>query len=241
MIGTSSALLFIQGRLHPGQESVYARYLEGTRPLMAEYRAEIVVVGEGIDSEQTTDAWPVNAVLSFPDRQHAEGFLADPRYQALAAATRDVAYETLHLSLVAGRAPKARSAKTVAEEAFEEFRHGLAEGVWQPFLGRLTDDFVFRFPFGAWQGTHHGKDRAAAFFQFVSAAYAEGLTVTEVERVTAEADRVVFEFQDEGLLRGTPYANVVAISLDVRGEQICGYREYFGVVGPPPAEVIEAP
>jgi hypothetical protein len=35
---------------------------------------------------------------------------------------------------------------------------------------------------------------------------------------------------------GKPYANQVAISLDVCGEQICAYREYFGLVGPPPTE-----
>ena len=56
----------------------------------------------------------------------------------------------------------------------------------------------------------------------------------EVERVTAEDYRVVFEFRDHGSLRGRPYRNVVAISLDVCGEKICGYREYFGLVGPPP-------
>ena len=33
---------------------------------------------------------------------------------------------------------------------------------------------------------------------------------------------------------GKPYENLVAISLDVCGEQICGYREYFGLIGPPP-------
>ncbi len=52
--------------------------------------------------------------------------------------------------------------------------------------------------------------------------------------VNAEDDRVVFELRDSGKLRGQPYRNLVAISLDVRGEKISGYREYFGLVGPPP-------
>ena len=62
-----------------------------------------------------------------------------------------------------------------------------------------------------------------------------GLQITEMEAVTAEGERVVFEFADEGQLRGKPYRNRVAIALEVCGEKICGYREYFGLVGPPPS------
>ena len=42
---------------------------------------------------------------------------------------------------------------------------------------------------------------------------------------------MVFEFRDEGLLLNQPYKNRVAVSFDVRGEQISGYREYFGSDG----------
>ncbi len=236
MAESGPMLLFIQGRLVPGAEAVYQRYLAGTQPLMAEYKAEVLAVGAGVASEVTTDAWPINAVLSFPDRAAAAGFLGDPRYQAIKEAYRDKAYETLHLTLVAGRAPQVRTPKEVAEAAFEDFRHGLATGEWQPWLDRLSDDFTFRFPFGRWQGTHRGKDTAAEFFAFVRKVYPQGLFVTEIERVTAEDDRVVFEFHDEGMMRGAPYANFVTISLDVCGEKICAYREYFGIVGPAPEE-----
>ncbi len=230
------ALLFIQGRLVPDGAEVYERYLAGTRPLMAEYGAEVMVVGSGVASDHTSDAWPINAVLRFPDRERAEGFLGDQRYLEIKERYRDRAYETLHLTLVAGRQPRVRGPKQVAEEAFEDFRHGLASGEWQPFLDRLSDDFTFHFPTGRYQGMNHGKERAAEFFAFVSQAFQGGLTIEEVERVTAEENRVVFEFRDHGELRGQPYHNLVAISLDICGEEICGYREYFGLVGPPPAE-----
>ncbi|MDJ0661980.1 MAG: hypothetical protein QNJ42_21215 [Crocosphaera sp.] len=50
---------------------------------------------------------------------------------------------------------------------------------------------------------------------------------------------VIFEFRDEGLFRGVPYKNRVAISkrsasrcaFDIRGDKICAYREYYGSDG----------
>jgi uncharacterized protein (DUF1330 family)/ketosteroid isomerase-like protein len=229
-------VLVIQGELKPGGEAEYQRYLAGTGPLMAEYGAEVVMVGRGVASDHTSDAWPVNAMLRFPDRAAAEAFLADPRYLEIKGAHRDQAYETLHLTLVETRTPEVRTPKAVAEEAFEDFRSGLATGDWAPFLARLSEDFSFHFPLGRFQGLNHGKDRAAEFFAFVSQVYADGLFVDEVLGVTAEGNRVVFEFSDHGLMFGEPYANKVAISLDVCGELICGYREYFGLVGPPPSD-----
>ena len=227
-------LLFIQGKLKPGGEETYSKYLAGTGPLMAEYGVEVTAVGSGLASEHTTDDWPINAVLRFPDRDAAEAFLADPRYLDLKERFRDAAYETLHLTLVESRAPRVRTAKDVAEEAFADFRQSLATGEWQPFLDRLSDDFTLHFPMGRYQGLHRGREKAAELFHYVSQVFSEGLHIDEIERVTAEEDRVVFEFRDSGKLRGQPYRNLVAISLDVCGEQICGYREYFGLVGPPP-------
>jgi ketosteroid isomerase-like protein len=50
-------------------------------------------------------------------------------------------------------------------------------------------------------------------------------------RRSGGANTFVYEFRDEGTLRGEPYRNRVAISLDVCGGKICGYREYFGSDG----------
>jgi ketosteroid isomerase-like protein/uncharacterized protein (DUF1330 family) len=232
-------LLLIQGRLKPGGESAYGQYIKGTGPLMAEYGVTVDAVGVGFAGENTTEFWPVNAILRFPDEETAEAFLADPRYVEIKEKYRDAAYEELHLSFFTTRTPKIRTPKAVAEEAFADFRSGLATGRWQPFLDRLSDDFTFHFPLGAYQGLNHGKTRAGEFFAFVSQVYSDGLFVDEVLGVTAEGTRVVFEFSDHGLMFGKPYANQVAISLDVCGEQICAYREYFGLVGPPPEKKSE--
>jgi uncharacterized protein (DUF1330 family) len=233
---TDPVVLLIQGRLAPGGEAVYQKYLDGTGPLMAEYGATVEMVGHGVSSEHTTDAWPVNAMLRFPSRAAAEAFLADPRYLEIKRAYRDQAYETLHLTLVETRAPRVRTPRAVAEEAFRDLRNGLATGTWGPFLARLSDDFTFHFPLGKFQGLNEGKQRAAEFFAFVSQVYPEGLEIEKVHGITAEGNRVVFEFEDRGLMFGKPYHNLVAISLDVCGELICGYREYFGLVGPPPSQ-----
>lgn len=118
----------------------------------------------------------------------------------------------------------------VARQAFTHFEHGLATGDWQAFFDMLTDDFSFWFPLGQFQGLNVGKERAIAFFHYVSEVYSEGLTLT-LDRITSNETTVVFEFRDEGLMRGKPYKNRVAISLDVRDDKICGYREYLGSNG----------
>ena len=73
---------------------------------MEKYGATVVAVGEGVSTEHTTDGWPVNAVLRFPDRPAAEAFLSDPDYLAIKRLHRDAAYDVLHLSLFLGRPPR---------------------------------------------------------------------------------------------------------------------------------------
>jgi len=113
-------------------------------------------------------------------------------------------------------------------EAFEHFRYGLATGEWDDFLAMLTDDFVFYFPRGPYQGHNEGKDCAREFFDYVSEAFDDGLEVT-LDNVLHNETTVMFEFRDEGTLHGEPYQNRVALAFDVRGDKICGYREYFGL------------
>ena len=232
-------LLVIQGRLHANKEDVYEKYIAGTRPLMEKYGVEIAGVGGGIDSGHTTATWPVNAILRFPSARAAEGFFSDPDYEAIKG-YRDEAYAEMQLSLFHTREARTVGPRAVAEKAFEHFQHGLATGEWGGFLGMLTEDFTFCFPQGQWQGCHEGRDKADQFLHYVSAAFNEGLFVKEVVRVTGHGDTVVFEFWDEGKLFGKMYDNRIAISLDIRGDKICGYREYFGKVvipkSPPPAK-----
>ncbi|MBF2004488.1 nuclear transport factor 2 family protein [Chlorogloeopsis fritschii PCC 9212] len=119
----------------------------------------------------------------------------------------------------------------VAQQAFKHFRHGLETGEWNQFLDMLTEDFSFWFPMGKFHGLNVGKQRAQEFFQYVAQAFTPGLQVTSLDRITSNETTVVFEFRDEGLLFGQPYKNRVAVSFDVRGDKICGYREYFGSDG----------
>jgi len=121
------------------------------------------------------------------------------------------------------------TAERIARQGFEHFRQGLATGEWDAFLAMLSDDFTFRFPVGDWRGVHTGKDKAREFFQYVRKVYPDGLTVTNVQSVGISEHTVLFEFQDEGMLRGEPYNGHVVIAFDSDGEKITHYREYFGV------------
>jgi ketosteroid isomerase-like protein len=119
----------------------------------------------------------------------------------------------------------------VAQQGFKYFTHGLATGEWDSFLDMLTDDFTFWFPVGSFHGLNQGKERARAFFEYVSELFSPGITITSIERVTSSDTTVVFEFRDEGKMRGEPYKNRIAVSFDIRGDKICGYREYLGSDG----------
>ena len=121
--------------------------------------------------------------------------------------------------------------RAVADKAFDGLKQGLATGKWEAFFALLADDFTFWFPTGKYLGQHQGKAQAVEFFQYVSSAFPGGIHVVEVIRQSGSGNTFVYEFRDEGLLRGEPYKNRVAISLDVCGTKICGYREYFGSDG----------
>lgn len=114
-----------------------------------------------------------------------------------------------------------------AKKAFNFFSHGLASGEWQDFLAMLTEDFTFSFPVEPFQGNNVGKDKAARFFSYVSErVFTEGLFLT-VEGITSNDTTVVFEVKSQGLMLGKPYQNQAAISFDIRGDLVCGYREYL--------------
>jgi uncharacterized protein (DUF1330 family) len=100
------AYAVLQGRLKPGGEDLYARYLEGTRPLLLEYGVRVDAVGAGIESAHATACWPINGVLRFPSAEALRGFFADPRYAEIRRRYRDAAYEVLELSFFEGRAPR---------------------------------------------------------------------------------------------------------------------------------------
>jgi ketosteroid isomerase-like protein len=129
-----------------------------------------------------------------------------------------------------------RSTEEKGLAAFEKFRTGLSTGHWSDFTDLLTDDFTFYFPQGKWRGEHRGKSKALEFFPYVTSVFPGGITVTSIDRVLVSGDTAMIEFKDEGtmVLPGAPpkpYKNRVAIAYDFRGDQVCGYREYFGSDG----------
>jgi ketosteroid isomerase-like protein len=119
----------------------------------------------------------------------------------------------------------------VGHQAFENLHHGLATGEWNAMLDMLTEDFAFWFPVGPYHGLNVGKEKAKAFFDYVSEVFGQTIRLIKLERVTSNETTVVFEFRDEGMMRSEPYKNRIALSFDVRGDKICGYREYFGSDG----------
>ena len=119
----------------------------------------------------------------------------------------------------------------VARQAFENLTHGMATGKWEPLLDMLTEDFTLWFPMGKFHGLNVGKERAREFFEYVFESFSPGLNLTSLDHVTSNETTAVFEFRDEGPLFGQPYKNRVAVSFDVRGDKISGYREYFGSDG----------
>lgn len=119
----------------------------------------------------------------------------------------------------------------VAHQAFANLQHGLSTGDWNPMLEMLTEDFTFWFPVGPYHGLNEGKEKAQDFFQYVSEVFEQSIKLTSLDRVTHNETTVVFEFRDEGMMWQEPYKNRIAVSFDVRGDKICGYREYFGSDG----------
>ncbi|MFG6102644.1 nuclear transport factor 2 family protein [Leptothoe sp. EHU-05/26/07-4] len=117
----------------------------------------------------------------------------------------------------------------VAEAAFQDFSQGLSTGDWSRFLAWLSDDFTFWFPAGPFKGLNSGKEKATDFFAMVSKVFPEGLTLT-LERTFSSGNTVLFEVRSQGLMLGHPYENQAAISFDIAGNKVCGYREYLGVI-----------
>ena len=89
----------ILGRHHPGTEEAYGHYMKGSVPLMQRYRVGIEAVGPGMNSALSTETWPINIVLSFPDADHADGFFRDPEYVHIQETYRNVAYAEIHMAL----------------------------------------------------------------------------------------------------------------------------------------------
>ncbi len=120
----------------------------------------------------------------------------------------------------------------IAQQAFTAFAQGWATGDFQPFLGMLTDEFSFWYPYGTYRGKFTGQAGKA---QIIAKCHehtqaGDRLTFSPPHHVTRSETTVMFEFECEGVIDKAPYCGQIAIALDVKDEQISGFREYFGDV-----------
>jgi hypothetical protein len=120
----------------------------------------------------------------------------------------------------------------IAQQAFEAFEQGWATGNFQPFLNSLTDEFIFWYPYGEYRGKFSGYEGKAMIVAKCRGHSESGdrLIFSKPHHITSSSTTVMFEFECEGVLGGEPYEGRLAIALDVSGNKISGFREYFGDV-----------
>lgn len=119
----------------------------------------------------------------------------------------------------------------VAMTAWRALRDAHRDGDFSGYLALITEDYEFSMPLGEFRGLHCGRAAAAACYRQIAVSEPR-LTFHEPLRVSRQGETVVIEFEDEGTIMGKPYHNRIASSFDVRGDRICGYREYFGDIDP---------
>ncbi|HEU4404413.1 MAG TPA: nuclear transport factor 2 family protein [Polyangiaceae bacterium] len=135
------------------------------------------------------------------------------------------------------------AAERVARDAFERFRQGWRTGNFDSYLARLRrDDFEFSFPVGELRGRARGPEGYARMVRKLNADAQGGvrLELSEPLHVSTDGRTTVFEFESSGRIGEIDYRARNAIALEVEGDQVVGFREYFGDVdprmfAPPPA------
>lgn len=124
------------------------------------------------------------------------------------------------------------STLSIAQQAFASFTQGWATGDFQTFLDRLTDELTFWYPYGKYRGKFSGEEGKAQMIAKCRDHCAAGdrLAFSPPHHITSSETTVVFEFECEGVIESEPYSGRIAIALEVSGNKISGFREYFGDV-----------
>jgi ketosteroid isomerase-like protein len=117
--------------------------------------------------------------------------------------------------------------RSTALRAWQCLAEGHRNGNFQSYLEMLTEDYVFFMPLGEFQGRNVGRDRAARCYKTIAGAKPQ-LTFLEPSLVLVQNNLAIIEWEDEGTLMDLPYRNRIVGMFEVRGEQICSYREYLG-------------
>ncbi|MEM1293200.1 MAG: nuclear transport factor 2 family protein [Cyanobacteria bacterium P01_H01_bin.162] len=122
---------------------------------------------------------------------------------------------------------------TAARQAFDRFAEGWITGNFEPYIALLADEMIFWFP----MGTHRGKFEGVVGRQQMIAkchdhtAVGDRLTLHAPQYVLSDGNSVMFEFEVEGNYAGQPYRGHNAIAFAMKGDQVIGFREYFGDLG----------
>lgn len=129
--------------------------------------------------------------------------------------------------------PRGRVSR-VANAAMDRFDRGWQTGNWQPFLAMLTDDCSFWFPEDPARGRYDSASGRQALAEWTAFHAAAGNRVAgRRRRATVAGDRVFYEYDSVGASPGTAaYRNWELIVVEVRGDRISAFHEYWGDARP---------
>ena len=122
---------------------------------------------------------------------------------------------------------------TAARQAYDCFAAGWSSGNFEAYIALLADEMEFWFPMGTHRGKFSGADGRAQMIAKCRDHEAAGdrLTLHAPDYVSVGDGWVIFEFESDGNYAGQPYAGHNAIAFAMQGNQIVGFREYFGDLG----------
>lgn len=117
----------------------------------------------------------------------------------------------------------------VAIRAFRQWQSGWQTGNFTTFLSMTTDNFNFWSPAGQHRGQFSGAEgKARMVAKTREHSEAKDRLTLKPYRITSSGNTVVFEFGSVGMLSSKLYKGRNVISLDIEGDKVSGFREYFG-------------
>ncbi len=123
--------------------------------------------------------------------------------------------------------------KALAQRAIKAWEKGESSGDYSDFKSLLSTDFdLFSHPL---MGVFSGREARAKMEGMIAERekLPNALTFSQIVITTAE-DYAMIAFNSQGTVMGGkyPYQGYNVIGFKITGEQISGFREYFGFVDP---------
>jgi hypothetical protein len=124
--------------------------------------------------------------------------------------------------------------RQTAQKAYDAFAQGWATGDFEPYIAMLAPSFEFSYPTGEDRGRRTGAEGYQRMVSKVRGHSTRGerLTLMQPLRVTVGGNTAVFEFESRGQFGSYEYRGYNIIGLDVTGDRISAFREFFGDVDP---------